>query len=81
MKGILTDRINSVGTKKTKICDFGLKGSIFVEKIFSGEKNAILIIVKLLILSRLASVVLNCTYMHPYVYTVSRTTVQLLHRM
>ena len=26
-------------------------------------------------------VVLYCTYMHPYVYTVSRTTVQLLHRM
>ena len=28
-----------------------------------------------------ASVVLYCTYMHPYIYTVSRTTVQLLHRM
>ena len=27
------------------------------------------------------SVVLYCTYMHPYIYTVSRTTVQLLHRM
>ena len=26
-------------------------------------------------------VVLYCTYMHPYIYTVSRTTVQLLHRM
>ena len=26
-------------------------------------------------------VLLYCTYMHPYVYTVSRTTVQLLHRM
>ena len=26
-------------------------------------------------------VVLYCTYMHPCVYTVSRTTVQLLHRM
>ena len=25
--------------------------------------------------------VLYCIYMHPYVYTVSRTTVQLLHRM
>ena len=28
-----------------------------------------------------AVVVLYCTYMHPYIYTVSRTTVQLLHRM
>ena len=27
------------------------------------------------------SVVLYCTYMHPYIYTVSRTAVQLLHRM
>ena len=27
------------------------------------------------------NVVLYCTYMHPYIYTVSRTTVQLLHRM
>ena len=27
------------------------------------------------------AVVLYCTYMHPYIYTVSRTTVQLLHRM
>ena len=26
-------------------------------------------------------VVLYCTYMHPYIYTVSRTAVQLLHRM
>ena len=29
----------------------------------------------------LDDVVLYCTYMHPYIYTVSRTTVQLLHRM
>ena len=27
------------------------------------------------------AVVLYCTYMHPYEYTVSRTTVQLLHQM
>ena len=27
------------------------------------------------------TIVLYCTYMHPYIYTVSRTAVQLLHRM
>ena len=26
-------------------------------------------------------VVLYCTYMHPYIYTVSRTAVQLIQRM
>ena len=30
---------------------------------------------------KIEDVVLYCTYMHPYIYTVSRTTVQLLHRM
>ena len=36
---------------------------------------------KLWTLETFESVVLYCTYMHPYIYTVSRTTVQLLHRM